>query len=83
MVDNATYRQMHPEDSEIAPPRNALGREAMDSDKPPADPFVLLLPAHIRGYGMHNKKWSKFFPGVQRIEICVFCDDLYLHILGQ
>ncbi|KAF2113908.1 P-loop containing nucleoside triphosphate hydrolase protein [Lophiotrema nucula] len=30
----------------------------MRSEDPPAEPFVLLLPATIKGFGFHNKKWS-------------------------
>lgn len=58
MVDNATYRQMHSENLNSSPQGDDLGQEAMVSDIPPEGPFVLLLPAHIRGYGLHDKKWS-------------------------
>ena len=63
MVDNAMYRQMHQAEAEAPAQRKDLDREAIESDQPPADPFALLLPATIRGYGLHDKKWSKFkFP---------------------
>ena len=59
MVDIATYRTMHSDDSLQ---RDDLGGHLMDLGDPPEDPFVLLLPANIRGYGFHDKKWSKFLP---------------------
>ena len=57
MVDIATYRTMHPDDSLQ---RDDLGEHLMNLDDPPEGPFVLLLPANISGYGFHDKKWSKF-----------------------
>jgi hypothetical protein len=66
MVDDTTYKQMHPEDSVVAPPGNALGQLEMRAEQPPAGPFLLLLPAQIRGYGMHDKKWSEFVPRGER-----------------
>ena len=44
---------MHSDDSLQ---RDDLGERLMDLDNPPEDPFVLLLPANIRGYGFHDKK---------------------------
>ncbi len=53
-----TYRQMRDE-SDLPSQRDDLGPEAMESDEPPDDSFVLLLPAEILGFGFHDKKWSK------------------------
>ena len=59
MIDNATYKAMHQESSNISPESDDLGREAFNSDRPPPEPFLLLLPAKIRGYGLKDKKWSE------------------------
>jgi hypothetical protein len=58
MVDDATYKLMHG-DEEPVEGREELDENSMRTDALPAEPFVLLLPATIRGYGFHNKKWSK------------------------
>ncbi|OCL15053.1 P-loop containing nucleoside triphosphate hydrolase protein [Glonium stellatum] len=54
MIDTATYRTIHSDDSLQ---RDDLGQDAMDLDDPPEGPFILLLPGKIRGYGFHDKKW--------------------------
>jgi hypothetical protein len=59
MVDNTTYKQLHQDSTEVEPEVDDLGQEAMDREDPPDGPFILLLPASTRGYGMHDKKWSK------------------------
>jgi hypothetical protein len=58
MVDTVTYNLMHG-DEDTAEDRIELAEEEMHADSLPTEPFVLLLPATIRGYGFHNKKWSK------------------------
>jgi hypothetical protein len=61
MVDDMTYRLMHGDgDEEPDEDRDELDEDSIHADHLPAEPFVLLLPATIRGYGFHNKKWSKF-----------------------
>jgi SpoVK/Ycf46/Vps4 family AAA+-type ATPase len=68
MVDMATYQTMHPDDSlqrddpDDPLQRDDPGEHLMDLSDPPEDPFILLLPANICGYGFHDKKWSKFLP---------------------
>lgn len=63
MIDTTTYKLMHgTEDEEPAADRVDLDEDTMRVDNVPAEPFVLLLPATIRGYGFHNKKWSKCTP---------------------
>jgi hypothetical protein len=60
MIDDTTYKLMHEDaDDETADAREELDEDSTRADNPPAEPFVLLLPATIRGYGFHNKKWSK------------------------
>jgi hypothetical protein len=60
MVDDTTYKLMHGDrDEELEEYREVLDEGSMHADELPAEPFVLLLPATIRGYGFHNKKWSK------------------------
>jgi hypothetical protein len=58
MIDMATYKVMH-DDEEPSAPRDEPPAEDMLTETLPAEPFALLLPATIRGYGFHNKKWSK------------------------
>ena len=61
MVDMETYKAMHDdEEEEVSPDRVELEDDRMNAEEPPAGPFTLLLPARIRGYGFHNKKWSKY-----------------------
>lgn len=64
MVDDVTYKLMHGEgdDEENMEDRELLDEGRMSTEEPPEDPFVLLLPATIRGYGFHNKKWSTLPP---------------------
>ena len=59
MIDNATYKVIYSESSNMAPESDDLGQEAFNSDIPPPEPFLLLLPAKIRGYGLKDKKWSE------------------------
>jgi hypothetical protein len=60
MVDMATYRELHSkEEVQTAVAQDDLGEGVMSSSEPPDDPFVLLLPPRIRGFGLHDKKWSK------------------------
>jgi hypothetical protein len=60
MVDDITYKLMHgDDDDEASEGREELDEDSMRCDDLPEEPFVLLLPATIRGYGFHNKKWSK------------------------
>ncbi|KAK2746120.1 hypothetical protein FQN55_005749 [Onygenales sp. PD_40] len=56
MIDMNTYMQMHG-NSENTIERDDLGHEAMDKAEPPEDPFLLLLPAEILGFGFNDKKW--------------------------
>jgi SpoVK/Ycf46/Vps4 family AAA+-type ATPase len=61
MVDDKTYKLMHgDDDDEEVEDCEELDEDSMRADDPPTEPFLLLLPATIRGYGFHNKKWSKF-----------------------
>ncbi|OQE14584.1 hypothetical protein PENSTE_c034G03910 [Penicillium steckii] len=43
--------------SELPRQRDDLGHEVMSKDHPPDDPFPLLLPAEIIGFGFHDRKW--------------------------
>jgi len=56
MIDMHTYRQMHPDSIEEHEEKETL---PADIDSPPNEDFLLLLPPTIRGYGFHDKKWSK------------------------
>ncbi|KAF9883981.1 hypothetical protein FE257_002422 [Aspergillus nanangensis] len=56
MIDMFTYREIN-DVSESPPQRDDLGQDAMNSDQPPEDPFLLLLPPSILGFGFHDRKW--------------------------
>jgi hypothetical protein len=55
MIDFEAYNQMHPDDLR----RDHEVWIELDSDIPPDGSFLQLLPATIRGYGFHDKKWGK------------------------
>jgi len=61
MVDMLAYRDLSP-DQNMNPDIDlkVLGAEFLDSDGPPSDPFVLLLPPRVKGFGFHDKKWREF-----------------------
>lgn len=60
MIDVATYHDLHSkEQGQANVSQNDLSEELMASDEAPEGPFVLLLPSKIRGFGLHDKKWSK------------------------
>jgi hypothetical protein len=65
MVDLNAYRQIHPEAVE-EPDSIEEGIEKQES--PPDPDFLLLLPAHIRGFGFHDKKWGEFHGEGQRAD---------------
>ncbi|KAH5442997.1 hypothetical protein HBI23_131260 [Parastagonospora nodorum] len=61
-----TFKLMHGDgdgdgdgDEDLAEARTELGEDMMGNDGVPPQPFALLLPAFIRGYGFHNKKWNR------------------------
>jgi hypothetical protein len=62
MIDFNTYRQMHPSKFTQPLASDAEMREQgvdMSSNDPPSEPFCILLPATMSGYGFHDKKWSE------------------------
>lgn len=54
MVDLNAYRQIHPDSIQE---HDTIEEGIEHADDPPEDDFSLLLPATIRGYGFHDKKW--------------------------
>ena len=67
MIDPITYKKLH--NKNAAPLRDDLGPELVSAEKPPSDPFPLLLPATINGFNMRNKKWEEL--DVDRIcDVC-------------
>jgi hypothetical protein len=56
MVDILTYEQIHPAGQT---PERQYGGPDVEDEEPPEDHFLLLLPATIRGFGFHDKKWRK------------------------
>lgn len=61
-MDTTTYKVLHREDKSAV--QGDLSVVDMQPDEPPADPFVLLLPANIPGFGFHTKVWSKYFGSI-------------------
>jgi hypothetical protein len=62
MIDIAMYKRMHKSGlPDVPPPPQDSSRQLDLSNQvhPPDDPFILLLPDTIRGYGFHDKKWRK------------------------
>lgn len=59
MIDMETHRELHSETPRPDPAPHDLSDEAMNAEKPPGTPFLLLLPPTILGFHMHDKKWSK------------------------
>ena len=57
MIDPITYKKLHKNDAR--PLRDDLGPELFSAEKPPLDPFPLLLPPTINGFNMRNKKWEE------------------------
>ncbi|KAL5000598.1 P-loop containing nucleoside triphosphate hydrolase protein [Aspergillus recurvatus] len=64
MVDVKTYRAMHSESGTVSSGQE-LDPDAMESKDPPSDPFLLLLPHEIKGFGFNDKKWRTLL--VERI----------------
>ncbi|KAI1752740.1 P-loop containing nucleoside triphosphate hydrolase protein [Xylaria castorea] len=61
VVDIGTYKELHAKDQKVTNARDDLGEEAMNLEEPPKDPFLLLLPPKILGFGLHDKKWKNLF----------------------
>lgn len=59
MVDTEAYKLMHSRDDDPIT-KSELSDAVLESDVPPGGPFTLMLPATIKGYGFHNKKWSMY-----------------------
>lgn len=59
MIDHKTYLLLHDHrEKDTAPEFGDLSPHVWNSDVPPEDPFVLLLPSTIKGYNLHDKKWG-------------------------
>jgi len=59
MVDAEAYKLMHGRDDDPTS-KSGLSSEELKKDEPPGGAFTLMLPATMKGYGFHNKKWSTF-----------------------
>jgi len=59
MVDAEAFKAMHGHDDDITT-QSDLTNDELENDEPPSGAFTLMLPATIKGYGFHNKKWSMF-----------------------
>jgi hypothetical protein len=57
MIDTQTYKMMHG-DEDPTTSHATLADEEMRNNTILAKPFALFLPATVRSYGFHNKKWS-------------------------
>jgi len=58
MIDLSTYRKMHPESADDTESTRIYQEGIERLEDPPTDPFLILLPATIRGFRFHDKKWS-------------------------
>ena len=56
MIDPKTYVRLHGR-YDRDEDKGDLLESAFESDTPPEDPFVLLLPPTMKGFKMHDKKW--------------------------
>lgn len=59
MVDFTICSELHPTETYATSQDEDIETEIIKRDKLPEDPFLLLLPAGIIGYGVHDKKWRK------------------------
>ncbi|KAL2799686.1 P-loop containing nucleoside triphosphate hydrolase protein [Aspergillus keveii] len=59
MVDSRIYHHVHSESTPEAG-RHYLSKDEHDQEQPPDQPFQILLPATIPGFGFHDKKWISF-----------------------
>ncbi|KAI4629136.1 uncharacterized protein J4E87_003397 [Alternaria ethzedia] len=57
MVDAEAYKLMHGRDDDPTS-KSGLSSEELKKDEPPGGAFTLMLPATMKGYGFHNKKWN-------------------------
>jgi hypothetical protein len=57
MVDIVTYKLMHSEEGEVTM-KSEISEEEFKDSNPPEGSFALMLPATVKGFGFHNKKWS-------------------------
>jgi hypothetical protein len=64
MIDLRMYKKMHPESADATEQARTYEQSIDGMEDPPEDPFLLLLPATIRGYRFHDKKWSAFFSNI-------------------
>jgi len=58
MIDAAAFAQSLPTDSNRTQLKDELIPSVLASEEPPGEDFTLLLPAEIRGFHMHEKRWS-------------------------
>jgi len=62
MIDMNIYNKMHPKKQDQDFTRVELRDDEMLSHTLPAEPFALLLPEKVIGYGFHNKSWCMYAP---------------------
>jgi len=62
MIDLKLYNEMHGEKPDQNSTRVELDDIYMLSDTLPAEPFALLLPDKVIGYGFHDKSFSMYTP---------------------
>ena len=60
MVDMGMYRELHEKESTTSG-AEAANDDLINQPTPPDDPFILLLPPKILGFGLHDKKWKSLF----------------------
>jgi hypothetical protein len=64
MIDFKTYTELHPDSKgALQSPKGhhpVIDDRAMDSDEPPQEPDLLVLPNTLIGYNLRQKKWSEY-----------------------
>ena len=76
MIDAASCIQNDGTDLNRTQLKDEIGPVVLASEEPPGEDFVLLLPAEIMGFHMHDKRWgvSHALPSVSRgQELLTYC----------
>lgn len=62
MIDVSTFKRLNP-DSQVTKMqlKDELGADAMASMEPPSLEFIQLLPSHLWGFSLQDKKWRSLY----------------------
>lgn len=86
MIDMETYHQSHQKDEDDGnSPQHDLVQVDMEQPEPPDEDFAIMAPPQIRGFGMHDKRWStSISPSsiLAQLKIMTYNDRAYRGSLG-